>query len=87
MMKIFQGHNNKVIKSWCENPEQGAIDQAIELTRPITNRLELTFMLAFCRHASANTNIAIRAENRQIIESVQCVGDFTHNDFSPRRSN
>ena len=30
-MKIFEGKNVPV-KSWCNNPEQGAIDQAINLS-------------------------------------------------------
>jgi len=31
-MKIIQGEN-QVIKSWCENPEQGAIDQMLNLAK------------------------------------------------------
>lgn len=32
-MKIYKEDNMVVIKSWCENPEQGAINQAMNLAK------------------------------------------------------
>ncbi len=32
-MKIFEGHNGIPIKSWCNEPEEGALEQAVNLSK------------------------------------------------------
>ena len=67
---------------------------AIELPRPITDRVELLCLLGYrsvygrnTRYDTPNnTGVVIHAPREQILEAMSRVAAHTHNDLSPRRS-
>jgi hypothetical protein len=64
----------------------------IELERPVTNRLELLFMLHAVRYSGndgmkENWCIVEHARAPQIKEAIRRVANFTHNELSHRRAN
>ena len=67
--------------------------QGLNLPRPVTNRLELNFILAYQsglnRFADEQRYIlpvVLYAQAPQIKEAMGRIGEYTHNEFNPRRS-